>query len=378
MRNGFLMAIAAVAGAGCIGGGDGKSEGEELFCDGELPDVLVDDPDAEVDYVINCAFPVSADQTLTIEPGVTIRFGEGGGIYVDGGVLDAPGTAEAPITLAASDAAVGWIGVRIFGDQTSTLENVNISGAGLETPEGAASLIVGTVVYAQGSASIRDCVLEAGFAEGLHLYGQLPKFTGNRITGHVVPVVVTDESIDQMTLDNDLKGNDTDAVEIIPQPIPPTKDQTWPLIPVPYWIRASLTFDGEQTVGAGNSLHLQDRASIITHAPIRMEGTQAAPIIIDGATHTSGDWNSVYLTGGKSYFSHVEFRNGSGTDDIFGQAGMLIIDANTGGSVEIRDCVFDGGEAWGVWIGLPDSYNEDIESVNTFGNNAEGAVHYPE
>lgn len=57
---------------------------------------------------------------------------------------------------------------------------------------------------------------------------------------------------------------------------------------------------------------------------------------------------------------------------------MLIIDGNTGGSLEIRDCVFEGGAAWGIWIGLPDSYNTDIEDVNSFANNAAGSVHYPE
>jgi hypothetical protein len=73
-------------------------------------------------YLIKSTIRVEANRTLTIEPGVTLKFDKGTGLdvgYADAGKLVAQGTAAAPIVLttgAATPTAGDWNGVNFYGD----------------------------------------------------------------------------------------------------------------------------------------------------------------------------------------------------------------------------------------------------------------------
>ena len=92
----------------------------------------------DVFYVFDSAQEVSiADPqdtgitTLTIGPGVTIKFGENIVLEIEhSGALMVNGTADQPVLMTALDIAAGWYGVRVASDNGSTLNYTKLDYAG--------------------------------------------------------------------------------------------------------------------------------------------------------------------------------------------------------------------------------------------------------
>ncbi|MBF6608819.1 MAG: hypothetical protein ITG00_08790, partial [Flavobacterium sp.] len=73
--------------------------------------ILTDNPNAAVDYIIDCVMRVSAD--IIIEPGVVIEFGQNAGIEIDDfnvpyASLSAEGTAAKPIVFRGAVSGAGY------------------------------------------------------------------------------------------------------------------------------------------------------------------------------------------------------------------------------------------------------------------------------
>src|SRR5690554_4127369 len=83
--------------------GKGKNPAIVLDCNYFKEDrILVDDPDADVDYIINCVMAVRAD--IQIEAGVVIEFEQDAGISIDDfnipkASLSVVGTSNKPVIL---------------------------------------------------------------------------------------------------------------------------------------------------------------------------------------------------------------------------------------------------------------------------------------
>lgn len=120
--------------------------------------------------------------TLTIDPGVTVRFAKGAAIYVGTsaarqGILVARGTAEAPVTLTSSQAAPAagdWMGVvfRHYPEAGSILERAvleyaggdsqtNSFGCGPKSNDSTVQFVGGR----PGNAVVKSCTLRHGGGE---------------------------------------------------------------------------------------------------------------------------------------------------------------------------------------------------------------------
>ncbi|MDP8239122.1 MAG: C25 family cysteine peptidase [Candidatus Hatepunaea meridiana] len=65
------------------------------------------------DVTVTADITVADGETLTIEPGVTVRFEDNAGLYIaEGGCLIADGTSESPIVFEAKDGGEEWDGIR--------------------------------------------------------------------------------------------------------------------------------------------------------------------------------------------------------------------------------------------------------------------------
>ncbi len=75
---------------------------------------------AESPYVLKSDYVIDADDTLIVEPGVTVLAEDGVSLFVYG-VLKADGTPASDITFTKTDAALSWGGIRLEGTFESSL-----------------------------------------------------------------------------------------------------------------------------------------------------------------------------------------------------------------------------------------------------------------
>lgn len=359
----------------CLDGGGkgGSSDATPIYCDGSEESTWADNPEAEVDYVVDCALTVTGG--LEILEGTVITFGPSGLITVDGGKLIVSGTAEAPVVMRPTDPAVPWPGLSFFGSNESSLDHVQINGAGALTPIASASVVVGDPAYAEGNVSIRDCVIDGGDGFGLYLgMGKLPAFEGNKIKGNRAALSVNVGYIDQLNPNNALIGNGQDIVQLWSPPILDGHSQTWPVLDIPYAIGDVVTIAGENRLEAGVVVELSEDAVLIAGGDsegaggLVVEGSAEAPVVFRGASEAP--WGAVVLTTGVHSFSQAAFSGGGASTS---DPGLLSLDGDSGGSVSIRDCVFEGSAGYGLWL-ESDAVNEDVDTVNQFANNALGDV----
>ena len=97
------------------------------YLSGELPTQTLSDT-SEKYYALG-DIVVTAGNTLTIGPGVTILFPEHAKLRVDGGVLKINGTLISPVILDSEDGSVSWAGIEIRGSADSEIKYATISNA---------------------------------------------------------------------------------------------------------------------------------------------------------------------------------------------------------------------------------------------------------
>lgn len=352
---------------------------QTLACDAN-PTTLTNDPSAPVDWYVDCFLTVA--DTLVVEPGTTVSFGPNGGIGTSGeGRIQANGTAEEPITLEAADPGAPWHGVSVFGPAESEFTSVTFSGAGAPNTWGDGNLIVGAPAYDSGHASIRDCVFDDGDTYGLNVgLGHLSSFEGNQFTGNAVPLAVSVDAVGDLT-DSTFQDNAEAYIDVLPNLLGDGTPQTWGALSLPWRIQGGVQVDSTDVIEAGAELAFAAGATLATATgpngagSITALGTKGSEITFRGEEDTPGSWNSVTVYVGSGHFEHAKFVGGSGASNDFEQVGMVTLDANSGGTLEIRDCVLEASTGWGIWLGS-DLYNDDIEA-NTFVDNAAGDVRYP-
>jgi hypothetical protein len=121
--------------------------------------------DVGVPYEIRGQIVVDPGKTLTLDPGVEVRFADQSELAVNGSI-DAEGTADKPITLrGVTDGPGTWYGLRIVGGQEAAVarfEQVTIRGAGqsgrtaLAITNGRLEFLNGTITASGGGGILVD------------------------------------------------------------------------------------------------------------------------------------------------------------------------------------------------------------------------------
>jgi len=118
--------------------------------------------------------------TLTVNPGVEVRFNSNCGLAVgsgsgDPGALIAVGTSDNPVTFTASQSG-NWSGIRFYNtadDETSVLDHCVVEKAGTQYTY--------AVYICDSSPSIRNSVISGSQKYGIHVYSGAPEISGNTI-----------------------------------------------------------------------------------------------------------------------------------------------------------------------------------------------------
>jgi hypothetical protein len=343
---------------------------------------FVNNPNAPVDYVIDCFPRVLVD--ATIEPGTVIEFGENGGLYVTGdGSLSAVGTAGDTIIMRGTNATQGWWRGVAFGadDPRNALSYVVIDGAG-----GTATIQGGfnTALFDNTSnLKVTHTTIsrsnDYGFVKsGLKDFGA---FSNNTFTdNNGFPVWVHANLLGQLDGSGSrYQGNGNNMIKMAisgGSVITVVSDQTWknPGVPVrmdegTLGVRAALT------VEAGFELVLQPDCNLVINdeGSFNAVGTASAPIIIRGEQDLQGYWESMYMEGTSvlNRLDYVTITNG-GRIKPFGAAAEKanLYLANGLANLTISNSTFSQSLGCGIYQGTAAVTLRD----NTYENNAGGDV----
>ncbi|HET8946771.1 MAG TPA: right-handed parallel beta-helix repeat-containing protein, partial [Candidatus Polarisedimenticolia bacterium] len=362
--------------------------------------------------------PINAS-TLTLAPGVTMKFNAGTGLFigttVNKGALVAAGTVAQPITFTTNNATPApgqWEGVYFDSmavSATSLLDHVVVEYAG-QTYSGDVRLIgvaptirnstfrnssvYGLYGTSQPSPLVQtntfsgnvnyDAFFDGGsatvtgntFAHALRFDSitGTPVVTNNTFNSYVGPFLLRfgADAVDGMS-GNVFNGADaTSKVELLGETL--SANARWRLLSVPYAVLTSnvvvsgtfttparLTIDPGVTVRFGASLRLIV-ATGTTQADLVAQGTVAQPITFttDNAAPAAGQWQGIYLDNGTAFDSVIE----NVVIEYAGQgstAGLWLNRADT----PVRNSIVRFSSSYGIVLADSSSVVQNVQVTNT-------------
>lgn len=292
----------------------GTNDAIALDCDYFSEDrILVNDPEAPVDYIISCKAKVTGK--LTVEPGVVIAFTENASLNIEvAGSLKMDGTIDKPIILTGDTKDKGfWRGMLIESNKASnSMKHVTIEYAGSMSASNRGGMYpAGLQVSGDGDVTIDHCTFQ--YCNDNGLYWNSSKYisiTNSTFTKNDVPMKTV--GINQIKLynnSNTYTGNGNDYVAMqYPGIDNEGKKITWNKIDVPYYITTriynNIGVDHAQLViepgvdiimaTAGTRLRIHQDASIYA------VGTASNPIIFRGENSVKADWGCILIHSGSA------------------------------------------------------------------------------
>lgn len=304
LRFPLFTAVALMGATACGPASNGPDEEGNHLPDGETcesiftKDVkLADDPDASIDYVINCMANVTG--ALTIEPGVQITFGPQGGLLVTSGSIEAKGTAEKPITLGGTTAERGgWQGLTVSSaSPRNALEHVGIQHAG---GNGQGALVVGP----GARLSLKNSVIQTSKAHGVFVQdGANLTFENNNVTKNdKEPVNVATAQMSILDSASTFTNNKLDRILVRGGNLS-EGEFTWHKLDVPYFFQPTsgteISIDGtaKVTVEAGAHVGFDTDVGLFIggSASLNAVGTSNEPVKFMAADDLTAVWAGLYF-----------------------------------------------------------------------------------
>lgn len=286
-------------------------------CPGLLPPVVLEITNITTNttlsagtYIAESDVNVSGGATLTLKPGVTIKFASGKVMSIrNDGRLSAVGTAENPIMLTGSEATRGyWGGLRIFESNSADnrLEFVTIEYGGGYWE---ANLYVAGSSSAPGRVAVANCTLrESGkFGFKFDTDSVVSPFTENTITLNESGAgSAAAPSVNFLDSASTYAGNVKDIVQVTGSSV--DTDTTFPSVDAAYVMTSSLGVHAKLTLQAGTRLQFDsgEDMSVYSDGSLSAVGTSAKPIVLTGGEAVRGYWGGLHFTESNSAFNRLE------------------------------------------------------------------------
>ncbi|UCE60854.1 MAG: hypothetical protein JSU63_03710 [Phycisphaerales bacterium] len=325
-------------------------------------------------YTAESSISVSGDATLTVEPGVTIKFQQGVEMTVWGdGKLSAVGTADLPVVLTGEEAIRGyWDGLRFYQSNSTVnqLDYVTIEYAGAQWD---ANLYLAGSSNSPARVDITNCTLRESEAYGfVFTDAEIGEFSGNTITANAVGAgSVTANDAGYLDDTSTYAGNDVDIVRISGSTL--SEDRTWPGIDADYLIDGDIGVQALLTIAPGATLVFAQENEMTVWGDGRLSavGTAVAPILFTGNEEIRGYWSGLrfyHSNSTNNQLDYVTFEYGGGYFDA-----NLYLDgaSDSPARVNITNCTFRESETYG--LSMEDAVVEQF-SGNTLTANTLGAV----
>ncbi len=328
----------------------------------------------------------------TIEAGNTLILEEEAVVAVSGAeaALHAVGTADAPITFTGAQKTRGfWWSVNLDGTNhaDNRLDFVTFEYGG-STAHDANSACLRMIADSRGvtsgitNSTFREC---GGY--GLYLAGSavLPGFAGNTLTANTLgPVMSGSTAVHQLDTTSTYTGNDVDEVAVAADWV--NANVTWEDLGVPYHLDGGLHVNGTEqnpvvwTLAPGVTLILPAAAVLSVagdYSGLHAVGTVDAPITFTGEEQTAGFWKAIRFDGtlnAANALDHVVLEYGGSVGGT-GEQGMVhVVSDSHGVAVSITNSTLTHSGLYAIYLGLWADVNADLETSNTFSDNASGDV----
>ena len=325
---------------------------------------------------------VASDATLTVEPGVEVRFDQPLGLEVDG-ALKALGTATQPITFTGTSLTPGWWSGIYFRYGAGALDYVTIEYGGYNQS--------GNVDAYNSVVTVTHSLIRNGSHDGVHGWsGGLVHVADSRITGNAGYALNYDYGSTDPQLSNlTVTGNGTNAIAFGSGDL--TSARTWKNLGIPYIMLGNQTVasDATLTVEPGVEVRFDQHTGLEVDGTLKALGTATQPITFTSTslTPTPGWWSGIYLRYGTGVLDYVTTEYGGynqpgNLDLYFGQvsvlhsrlihsssAGLHSWSGGTGVSVEFSQIISNTG--YGIWNDHPEDV---LMAVNNSWGSASGPV----
>ena len=328
----------------------------------------------------------------TIEAGNTLILEEDAVISVSGdeGALHAVGTELSPILFTGAQKTRGyWWSVNLDGTNhaDNQLDYVTFEYGG-SIAHDANSACLRMIADSRGvTAGISNSTFRECGGYGLYLAGSaiLPGFAGNTFTDNTLgPVMSGSTAVHQLDTTSTYTGNDVDEVRVAADWV--NANVTWENLGVPYNLDGGLDVNGTEqnpvvwTLAPGVTLILPAAAILSVagdYSGLRAVGTAELPITFTGAEKTAGFWKAIRFDGtlnAANVIDHAVLEYGGSVGGT-GELGMIHMSADSHGvSATITNSTLTHSGLYAIWLCASASVNADIETSNTFSDNASGDV----
>ncbi|WP_342088578.1 PKD domain-containing protein [Dyadobacter sp. OTU695] len=344
----------------------------------------IDNP-AIPDYIVNANVSVNAE--LEIKPGVVIAFARDTRLEINdnGGILIAKGDSAKPIRFIGKETTKGfWSGVTFRSSSSAnTLEYVQVLHAGSK-PLYSTTKAGMAVLGSQAEVNIRHCLFEVNAGYGLYIQqgASLAAFEKNNFKDNTeAGLLLSAENVKNLDIDSKFtNGNGRNVVEIFASSLPKNaaaeviwkgfKDKT------PYRILEHLTSDANWKLLPGVTIEV-GRAGFITidDGYFNAVGTETNKIVIRGAENTAAYWKGMlcFSTSDQNVIENAEVSGGGNIAIVSGKKANIAI---YGGQsrMAIRKSVISNSGGYGIFVNYQGTVNADVETVNTFKDNAQAKL----
>jgi len=316
-------------------------------------------------YEASSGLDVASEATLTIEPGVVIRFGEDSEFRI-GGTINASGTPDKPILLTGTDASAGsWQGVRLRN--TSSTDNmldhviVEYGGGGADDARHA-NLELQGVSTGTSALALTNSILRESADLGLETEGSVtfPDFQSNTITNNDAAAgLVSANNLTALDGETSYTGNGTDAVRVARSTVRQaavTSNQTWSALGVPLRFQGNVTVqeEAEITVGKCSQLRFEEGTKVTASGTgsLAIAGAENQRVLLAGTKDEAGWWAGLVYNNSDHSSNAVEYavlENGGGAE----KTGNLTLTSSgvSSSSATVNNVTFRNSGGAGIWAG---------------------------
>jgi parallel beta-helix repeat protein len=325
-------------------------------------------------YAITDDINVASGATLTIEPGVTVKFASGTQVYIyAGAIFNAIGTATAPIVFTSSKSVPAegdWQGVVVQnGGNSVTLKYVTVAYAGYSTSP--------AIDISNAKADIENCIIHDNADIGVNADGAL---AGTRVLANTfysngnLPLVMSDH-VQADTTNTFHSGTLINSKQFVSFSGDFNSTRTLDIIEVPYLFASgttSIRTNANVTVNAGVTLSFGSDTQLYVYAGavFTAVGTATSPVTFTSskAVPAQGDWDGLSFQNGASSIT-IKYA----TIQYAGFGSAYAVDA-TNSTFDIENCTIQHNLNGGVDGG--NSSHSTLKNNTFTDNNADGTTIY--
>jgi hypothetical protein len=273
--------------------------------------ITLKDLGLEVDYFFAGASPleVKNNATLTIEPGVTIRFDKtGGGMDIkDGACIKALGTADKRIQFVGGATKGSWQGITVETNTENQLKYVDFINSGSFSQTGVIYLVMSGARLA-----VDNCTISGSKGSGVFLENNdnllLTSFKNNKISGCDNTPLHLYGAYNLAVLDktSDLTGNAVNYVEMHSVAEVDANNLTINPTTVPYYFIAGVRVSASKTltINAGTTIYIGNDREFQLY--------DGSHLVVNGGTGAGEKVTFTHLLGSTAYWQGFDFFDSHG------------------------------------------------------------------